>query len=158
MWSADINRPGTSLRSTVLEPCIFHSGYVDVVHSVLETRDWHVPVDVSLEGAPPLFGGKLLVYFPEETLSDGAAEGESQGLFDVFNVPPWDTWVGIFEDDHHAILFPNRALPSRYLLSWIPPSFVRLASNGIEVNPEQCITWLNDSEVAIRDMLLKGTG
>jgi hypothetical protein len=36
----------------------------------------------------PATGGRLLAYFPDADLSDGAAEVESRGFFDVYNTPP----------------------------------------------------------------------
>jgi hypothetical protein len=73
-----------------------------------------------------LSGGKLLLYSPDDNLSDGAAQCSSKGFFDVNNIPPWDTWICFFE---------------RYLVSWVPPRLLPLASAGIDVNPEQCILW-----------------
>jgi hypothetical protein len=43
--------------------------------------------------ASQVAGGRLLVFKPDDTLEDGAAEVGSQGFFDVSNVPPWDSWV-----------------------------------------------------------------
>jgi hypothetical protein len=78
----------------------------------------------------PLLGhpdsGRLLLYAPDESLFDGAAQYTSKGFFDVNNIPPWDTWVCFFE---------------KYLVSWVPPQLVELASQGIDVNPEGCILW-----------------
>jgi hypothetical protein len=71
--------------------------------------------------------GRLLVFWPEETLfSDGAAEYSSCGYFDAENTPPWDTWI---------------AFSQGALLSWVPGELVELAGKGIEANPEQCIAW-----------------
>src|SRR5215831_9834479 len=42
---------------------------------------------------PRLPPGRALVYFPDANLSDGAAEAESGGFFDVYNAPAWGTWV-----------------------------------------------------------------
>jgi len=72
--------------------------------------------------------GKLLLYAPEENLADGAAKYVSNGFFDVDNVPPWDTWMAF----SHGIL-----------LSWVPPQLIGLAQNGIDVNPECCVRWLD---------------
>jgi hypothetical protein len=30
-----------------------------------------------------------------------------------------------------------------YLVAWVPPNFIQLASAGIAVNPEACILWLD---------------
>lgn len=83
--------------------------------------------------------GRLLVYFPDEQLADGAAEAETNGFFDADNVPPWDTWVGLFADKDG----------DEYLVSWVPSSFVQLVGRGIWVNPEACIKWLAESTVPL---------
>jgi hypothetical protein len=74
-------------------------------------------------------GGRLLLYAPDENLACGAAEYASKGFFDVNNVPPWDTWV---------------CMSGKYLVSWVPAKLLRLAQQGIDVNPEQCILWADD--------------
>jgi hypothetical protein len=98
-----------------------------------------------------LRGGALLLYFPDENLADGAAELETKGFFDADNVPPWDTWVGLFLDDSAAI---SRR---EYLVSWVPPSLVSSVERGIRVNPEGCILWLADSTVPLA-LELRGLG
>jgi hypothetical protein len=97
----------------------------EIVRSVIVRRSEFVR---GRELSPDENAGKLLVYAPEENLADGAAQLESKGFFDGDNVPPWDTWVAF----SHGIL-----------LSWIPPQFVGLAQNGIDVNPECCIRWMD---------------
>jgi hypothetical protein len=79
---------------------------------------------------PDICGGRLLVFIPEETLSDGAAEFESNCFFDSDNAPPWDTWV---------------AYSDRTLLSWVPAQLIPLVQRGIDVNPEECIHWMSSS-------------
>jgi hypothetical protein len=32
----------------------------------------------------------------------------------------------------------------------VPPTFLDLAQAGIEVNPEECIRWLDDTDVPLR--------
>jgi hypothetical protein len=79
-----------------------------------------------------------LAYFPDAELSDGAAEAESSGFFDVFNEPPWDCWVawaeapGVREDSYRA-----------FLVAWIPEQLASIVGRAIDVNPEQCIQWLH---------------
>jgi hypothetical protein len=80
-----------------------------------------------------LADGRLVLYSPDENLCDGAAQYTSKGFFDVDNIPPWDTWVCFFE---------------RYLVSWVPPELLELASQGIDVNPEQCILWAPETELS----------
>lgn len=80
-----------------------------------------------------LCNGRLLLFAPEDNLSDGAAEYASMGFFDVENVPPWDTWIVMF---------------GKYLVSWVPPQLFRLVQEGLDVNPEQCIVWADDPSVS----------
>lgn len=85
--------------------------------------------------------GRLLVFFPEESLWDGAAELEAPEYFDVDNVPAWDTWVW-FNSDRDARTC-ERGLPSTSLLSWVPGAQVNRVARGIHVNPEMCIEWMS---------------
>ena len=70
--------------------------------------------------------GRLLEFMPSETLMDGAAKYNSNGFFDVNNVPPWDIWVCFSEGT---------------LVSWVPPILFEIADSGIGANPEGCIRW-----------------
>jgi len=81
--------------------------------------------------------GRFVAYAPEDNLSDGAAEVLSLGLFDVDNVPPWDTWI---------------ALVDRYVLAWVPPLLFGFARRGIEVNPEECIKWADDPSLSYQQI------
>jgi hypothetical protein len=74
--------------------------------------------------------GRILLYCPDDNLSDGAAAYSSKGFFDDENAPPWDTWVS-FE--------------GKYLISFVPRLLCGLAQRGIEVNPEECIRWADDN-------------
>jgi hypothetical protein len=91
--------------------------------------------------------GRFLVYFPDADLTDGAAGVASEGFFDVYNAPPWGTWVGYFEDGG-----PDPGYTS-YLLAWVPDTLVGAASAGIEVNPEQCIAWFTDVQVGLGSII-----
>lgn len=79
----------------------------------------------------PSSTGRLLLYYPHETLSDGAAWQITSGYFDDWNMPPWDTWI-----------WYGQMTGGEYLLSWVPGPFVELVSAGIWANPEECIQWL----------------
>jgi hypothetical protein len=77
--------------------------------------------------------GRFVAYAPEDNLSDGAAEVQSLGFFDVDNVPPWGTWI---------------ALVDRYVLAWVPLLLFGFARRGIEVNPGECIKWADDPSLS----------
>lgn len=92
-----------------------------------------------------LCGGRLLAYFPDDNLACGTAEAESQGFFDVDNIPPYDTWVWMVRNVR-AFAYADGArgeMEANYLVAWVPPDFIQLASAGIAVNPEACILWLD---------------
>jgi hypothetical protein len=45
-------------------------------------------------------------------------------------------------------------LPFRpYVLSWIPEELIEVGNSGIEVNPEECIAWLDQINVGIRPIV-----
>ena len=87
---------------------------------------------------PPLAGGRLLVYEPDNNMACGLAQCESNGFFDVNNTPPWDRWIGYIHEPR-----------SNYLLSWVPHAYISIAQSGLDVNPEMCIQWLDSSGFAL---------
>ena len=87
------------------------------------------------------------MYYPDAELSDGAAEVASHEFFDTYNAPPWGTWVGYFEDPNG-----NESYGS-YLVAWVPAELMWRASAGVDVNPEECIAWLDESAVGVRPIL-----
>lgn len=92
-----------------------------------------------------------MVYFPDQSLSDGGAETESQGFFDVYNTSPWDIWVAFVSE------LGNKDIShSEYLIAWVPPAFVELAGAGIRANPDECILWLDESEVSLARLIEEG--
>jgi hypothetical protein len=133
---------------------------VDIAPPPLETNRFHACRTVAerreAEGraypeADPA-GGRLLAYFPDADLTDGAAEVQSGGFFDGFNTPPWDTWVGFVEDDQGDIGYRG------YIVAWVPRSLFPFVEEGIDVNPEQCIRWLDDTDTALAVWLRERAG
>lgn len=139
---ADAAHPRECLRDEQHRPRPFAPTYFALVSEVASGRS-----RVDAERAN-LAGGRLLVYFPDADLSDGAAEMESCGFFDVFSTPPWDTWVAFAQDD----VEPSSAY-GRYLIAYVPPQLLELCNAGIEVNPEECIAWIENTDVAFLDRL-----
>lgn len=140
----------SDLRSESLRPRLLHDGPDDLVCGVGNSRQnqlWFRRMPVAQQ--KPLFAtGKFLLYFPDEDLCDGAAEAASGGFFDVFNLPAYDTWVSFFVEEGRT-----QRSSRRYLLSYVPSSLLAAADAGIEVNPEECIVWLDRSDVAIRSVV-----
>ncbi len=134
-------------RDKALRPSVFHDGPDDVVCSVgsARQREMHYKKLSAQSNAPVIAPGRFMVYFPDENLCDGYAELVSKGFFDVDNLPAHDTWVSFFDEERR----PQRS-SRRYLLCYVPVAAIDAASAGIEGNPEQCIVWLQQSDVAIR--------
>ncbi|MBJ6760272.1 hypothetical protein JGU66_05820 [Myxococcaceae bacterium JPH2] len=96
--------------------------------------------------------GRLLVYWPEDNTSDGGAASVTTDFFDIHNTPPWDTWVSYFIDSKFCDPLETEAMRG-YVLAYIPAAFVDLVEEGIGVNPEYCIMWLEDSKTTLSRIL-----
>ncbi|GAB4135473.1 MAG: hypothetical protein Tsb009_01790 [Planctomycetaceae bacterium] len=138
------------MRSKDFQIRLFHEGRDDIVTDLGMQRAWKIQdcLPEAVNDFPDLKNGKLLLFFPDATLSDGAAEMESEGFYDVSNTPPWDTWISYFEDRT-----PIHGSYDTYLLAFVPAELVELAEIGITINPEECIQWLTDADVKLRDRL-----
>ena len=138
-----------SLRTEQLQPRLLHDGIDQLVCDLGYSRSWQIRPKVSeTADVPDALGGRLLVYFPDGDLADCAAMSESEGFFDEHNVPPWDTWISFFDDKS-----PSGRGYDRYLLAYVPRELIGHAARGIRVNPEECIVWLDDAAVALRERL-----
>lgn len=76
---------------------------------------------------------KLLIYWPMETVHDGASEASSMGFYDGNDAPPWDTWF----------FYGNRAI-----FCCVPEFAISRAQDGIDGNPVACIEWADWSRLA----------
>ena len=144
----DLSSPASSLRTKELQPRLLEESRLSAVQSVVTTRELYGGVEIREATMPDhLAGGRLLVYFPDDDLACGAAEAETEGFFDINNVPPWDTWVTYIPNAF------NGYYDTDYLVAWIPREFVEVANRGINVNPEQCIQWLTDAPLELASIL-----
>lgn len=115
-----------------------------VEHVITQRREeFERTCDVTLNDV----AGRLLVYFPDANLADGAAEVASKDYFDVHSAPPWGTWIGYFEDRVRNPSFAS------YVLAWVPQMFMDFARAGVDVNPKGCIAWLSDTPLGLRHIL-----
>jgi hypothetical protein len=135
----DLANPQGCLRDASIAPATLERSYFSAAGSVFSHRR-HRARAVKVQSW--LAGGRLLVYFPDAQLADGAAEAESDGFFDIHDAPPWGTWVAMIEDDSG-----QDDCTSVYLVAWVPPAFLEHAHRGIQVNPEECIAWLDTTSV-----------
>lgn len=101
-------------------------------------------------GTPKAGPGRLLAYFPDAELSDGAAEFESHGFFDVYNEPPWDAWVA-----WHSLSTNTDQSYIGFLVAWIPVILVPMVTRAIYVDPADSLVWLEDVPKQHREALLR---
>jgi hypothetical protein len=80
-----------------------------------------------------------VVWLPDQSLSDGAAQLETNGYFDADNQPPWDAWVAWVS----APAAKDLGLRNM-LIAWVPDDLVELVRAGVDANPEECLQWLQD--------------
>jgi hypothetical protein len=133
---ASIDDPAGSLRTDELRPRILERNRAACVSSLASVRAGRT--QSQLDAVRGLGGGGLLAYFPDAELSDGAAQEETRGYFDINNAPPWDTWLALLADGG-----PSDSAYGEYLVAWVPPAFVPLAQSGISVCMEDSIVWLD---------------
>lgn len=135
------------LRSEALSPSLFHDGQEHLLSELGRNRQQqlrHKNVPVTYQ-SPLIVTGKFMLYFPDENLADGIAQDASGGFFDVDNLPAYDTWVSFVSQAGHP-----RDSARRQLLCYVPAALIGAADAGIDVNPEACIIWLDDSDVSTR--------
>jgi hypothetical protein len=87
--------------------------------------------------------GRLLIFYPDFSPSDGGVTAVSKGFIDDEYFPARDSWVYY---DYEHVLLPNKAPATiNYLISWVPPQILELVDEAIEDDPVQSIQWLSDA-------------
>ncbi|WP_159018060.1 hypothetical protein [Algibacter sp. L3A6] len=84
------------------------------------------------------FKGRILVSEYKCSVTDGASEAESQGLIDIYDLPPIDTWF--YLNIKEGLLF-----------SWIPEKYIDLINNAVLVNCVDILQWM---DLNYRDLYL----
>jgi hypothetical protein len=136
---ANIKEAAKSLRSPELAP-EWREGWREAVKSVCDRRARFVCDHLTYAEAIP--AGRLLIFDPGQSLSDGAAMAESAGFFDADNTPPWDTWlIYVIEAAQRS---DSWTILDSYLVCWIPNAFEGLVERAIAVNPEKCLLWVDE--------------
>jgi len=96
-------------------------------------HDDHIPV---LPVSQDMAGGKLLVFYSELCLYEGAMNPETNGFFDggeYDESPAWDTWVYYEPVKDH-------------LICWIPPELIGTVKAGLRVMSVDWNWWLTGKE------------
>jgi hypothetical protein len=88
----------------------------------------------SWEGVEKIAGKILVADF--ETVTDGASEDCSEGIIDIFDLPPIDTWFYLSRNERG----------SQRIYAWIPAQFEPLVDDAIAVNCMGCLYWLEETQ------------
>jgi hypothetical protein len=144
-WCTAVNTedPNHRLRSSVLRPPVdlFNSADLsETVNYVVSHRSKILRERHQDLIAPEIKSGKLLCFYPLNSLADGAAEQESDGFFNTYNDPPWDCWSCLLIEPGSSAVSD-----SGVLVSWVPGRLVNKVNEGIRANPEGCLEWAQDS-------------
>jgi len=98
--------------------------------------------DVSAD--PQMVGTRILICDFASSDASEASAFDSDGYFDAFDVPPWDTWITFMRN-------PNSPRPwMECLISLVPLKCVDRVQSGINSNPCDVLYWAspvyNDSD------------
>jgi hypothetical protein len=101
-----------------------------------------------------LCNGRLITYDFDRNWCDGAAMAASDSFYDWENAPPWDLWL-FYVIEEVAVRPPESAAEEMksYILAWVPAEWLRFADNGVAVNPERSIFWVEDLDSSFIQIL-----
>ncbi|WP_050431604.1 hypothetical protein [Chondromyces crocatus] len=96
-----------------------------------------------------LLPGRLMLLVPSFNLRDGAAWLASFEFYGEFDLPPCDLWVDLLPQVRIRIGDGDESA----FLSWIPDEFIHLAQEGIDVNGDGSIDWVEALSPQIHEEL-----
>lgn len=95
--------------------------------------------EIGYEVSEQKFDGRILVAEIDNTVTDGASEVSSEGLIDVYDCPPIDTWF-----------YLTNGSTGRLLFAWIPKQFLYNANEAIKVNCVDCLRWFEEQQPLVK--------
>lgn len=130
------SEPRSSLRTLQLQPSLFEDDHYHAMNHVIYGRKYGLE-ELGLNLNDQFLNqGKVLIYEPDSNIADCLSEAETHGYLDAYDCPPWDTWVGyIMLNDGN-----------RYVLSWVLNEIVPIVQAGLDINPVDCIYWLDSTK------------
>lgn len=81
--------------------------------------------------------GRFVAFIPDNSITDGAAEMDSEGFFDENDEPGWNTWIDYIKGDEEN---PG------FLVAWVDNEHEAKIGKAIENNPVFSISWLDEME------------
>jgi len=146
------------LRSDELAPWWWSNGRLELISRFGRQRRFQLDDRHEKIPAHSLAGGRLLIYIPDQAISDGLSQYATNGFFNIDSSPPWDTWVAyLYEYDENSV-DGSDITHLDYLVSWIPPTYLELADKGVRANIEGCLAWFDDMKYGAARQLLRDRG
>ena len=151
--------PALSLRSAILRPpglrvCdSLRIGLQEIVNAVAGQRATLISNQDRnrMKPACDLAGGRLLICTSAtESIPDGHVSAASRGFYDEDDLPPWDTWLYYIQPDKEIIV---RSYQPEYLVSWVPKTWIELATIGVKEHFLDCMRWAEQTDIAFTRQL-----
>jgi len=89
--------------------------------------------------------GRLLCFYPDDSLGDGFVAIDSGQFIDDQDCPPWDTWL-CFSLLNFEINSSYDLIEIPCLLSWIPEAAIDFIDNAMEQDANDCLIWAVKTE------------
>jgi len=137
-----------------------NNSYQDWMSTLLDARRKELGPDLvhSAGDTIELAGGRLLASEPWGSTWTGVGTVETDGFFDINDLPPIGLWVEYIATPKIVSATP-RVHPAYfsdngYILCYIPRAFIEMAQSAIDVNCEDCIYWLEDQEHVSAEIIM----
>ena len=118
------------------------------IHGTISQRTKNIRANNQTLGSNPRIG-RLLIFVPESSFSDGAAAAAiSNGFFDNDYFPASDTWV--YYNSEEITFSDQPAMPLNYLITWVPPQMVEMVDIAVQSDIAESIQWLSDFELEFK--------
>ena len=144
IWDDGPSHPLETFNARFLAQAVARHGRVE---DICKKRSEMLQEPRLAPNSPSPKDGQIFIVDVSQSMNDGLAEWHTDGFFDVFNVPPWDTWLAyIVETKPNPPPVGGGHLDfMEFLLFWAPAKFVPLAEAGRGCNAEACILRANDN-------------
>ncbi|QEC76118.1 hypothetical protein [Mucilaginibacter ginsenosidivorax] len=89
--------------------------------------------------------GRIMIFDPDSTTTDGAPEAESACYIDIGDSPPWDTWLAVGAQLNGIKFYkPQHDINAAYLIAWVPKSHYFYANDAVEVSCIGNLAWASN--------------
>lgn len=89
--------------------------------------------------------GRIMIFDPDSTVTDGAPEAESACYIDIGDTPPWDTWLALGAQLNRMCFYNSGYdINPGFLIAWVPKSHYFYANGAVEVACVDNFAWASN--------------